>query len=104
MVCQNFYALHVGYFVGALSNDLFDLIGSFPDRSKFSRVSLSGILEDFVNDQIPFIEYAIPYVGIIIPCGCMLLILDSNECSVSALVNEVEIVQEHSVIKLFRFG
>ena len=70
----NFYALHVGYFVGAWSDDLFDFIGSFPVCSKFCRVSFSGVLEDFAKDQIPFIESAIPYVGIIVLCGCVLVI------------------------------
>ena len=89
---RNFYALHVGYFVGTWSNDFYDLVGSFPVCSKFSCVSLGGILEDFAKDQLSFVESATPYVGIIIFCGYVLVILDSNECSVSALVNEVKIV------------
>ena len=70
----NFYALNVGYFVGAWSDDLFDFIGSFPVCSKFSRVSFSGVLEDFAKDQISLIKSAIPYVGIIVLCGCVLVI------------------------------
>ena len=79
---RNFYALHAGYFVETRSNDFFDLIGSFPVCSKFSRVSFSGVLEDLAKDQILFVESAIPYAGIIIFCGCVLVILDSNERSV----------------------
>ena len=88
----NFYALHVGYLVGTWSNDFYDLVGSFPVCSKFSRISLGGVLEDFAKNQLSFVEYAIPYVGIIIFCGCMLVILHSDECSVSALVDEVKII------------
>ena len=100
----NFYALHVGYFVGARSDDFFDFIGSFLVCSKFSRVSFSGVLKDFTKDQISLIKSAIPYVGIIVLCGCVLVILDSDERSISALVNEIEIIQEHGIIDLLSFG
>ena len=100
----NFYALHVGYFVGARSDEFFDFIGSFPVCSKFSRVSFSGVLEDFAKDQISLIKSAIPYVGIIVLCGCVLVILDSDERSISALVNEIVIVEEHCVVELLSFG
>ena len=93
----DFYALHVGYFVGARSDDFFDFIGSFPVCSEFSRVSFSGVLEDFAKDQISLIK-------IIVLCGCVLVILDSDERSISALVNEIEIILEHGVIELLSFG
>ena len=95
---RDFYALHVGYFVRTWSDDFFDFIGSFPVCSEFSRISFSGVLEDFAKDQISLIKSAIPYVGIVVLCGCVLVILDSDERSISALVNEIEIIQEHGVI------
>ena len=86
------YTLHVGYLVGTWSNDLYDLLGSFPVWSKFSRVSLSGVLEDFAKNQLSFVESTILYVGIIIFCGCVLVILHSDECSVPSFVDQVNIV------------
>ena len=50
------------------------------------------------------IKSAIPYVGIVVLCGCVLVILDSDERSISALVNEIEIVEEHCVVELLSFG
>ena len=100
---RNFYALHVGYLVGAWSDDFFDFIGSFPVCSKFSRVSFSGVLEDFAKDQISLIKSTIPYVGIIVLCSAVLVILDSYERSILALVNEIEIIQEHGVVELLSF-
>ena len=100
----NFYALHVGYFVGALSDDFFDFLGSLPVCSKFSRVSFSGVLEDFAKDQISFIKSVIPYVRIIVLCGCVLVILDSDERSISALVKEIEIIQSMALFSSSRWG
>ena len=100
----NFYALHVGNFVGAWSDDFFDFIGSFPVCSEFSRVSFSGVLEDFAKDQISLIKSAISYVGIVVLCGCVLVILDSDERSISALVNEIEVIQEHGIVEFLPFG
>ena len=88
----NFYALHGGYFVETCSNNFYDLVGSFPVCSKFSHVLLSGVLEDFAKNQLSFVESAIPYVGTIVFYGSVLVILHSEECSVSALVDEVKIV------------
>ena len=101
---RNFYALHVGYFVGAWSDDFFDLIGTFPVCSKFSRVLFSGILEDFAKDQISLIKPTIPYVGIIVFYSGVLVILDSDERSISALINEIEIIQEHGIVEFLPFG
>ena len=89
---RDFYALHVDYLVRAWSNDFHDLVGSFIVRSKFSRISLSGILEYFAENQLSFVESAILYVGIIIFGGCVLVILHSDKCSIPALVDEVKIV------------
>ena len=63
---RDFNALHVGYLVGAWSNDFYDLVGSFPVYSMFFSVSFNGILEYFAKNQLSFVESAIPYVGIII--------------------------------------
>ena len=94
---RNFFALHVGYFVRTWSDDFFDFIGTFPICSKFSRVSFSGVLEDFAKDQISLIKPTISYVGIIVFCSGVLVILDSDERSISAFVNEIEIIQEHGI-------
>ena len=96
--------MHVGYFVGAWSDDFFDFIGSFPVCSKFSRISFSGVLEDFEKDQISLIKSAIPYVGIVVLRGCVLVILDPDERSIPALVNEIEVVEENCVVELLSFG
>jgi len=101
---RDFYALHVGYFVRTWSDDFFDFIGTFPVCSEFSRVSFSGVLEDFAKDQISLIEPTISYVGIIVFCSGVLVILDSDERSISALVNEVEIIEEHSIVEFLSFG
>ena len=100
----NFYALHVGYFVGARSDNFFDFVGSFPVCSEFSRVSFSGVLEDFAKDQISLIEPTISYVGIIVFCSGVLVVLNSDKRSIPALVNEVEIIQEHSIVEFLSFG
>ena len=99
-----FYALHVGYLVGAWSDDLFDFIGSFPVCSKFSRVSFGGVLEDFAKDQISLIKPRIPYVGIIVLCSGVLVILNSDERSISALINKIEVIQEHGIVEFLPFG
>ena len=101
---RNFYALHVGYFVGARSDDFFDLIGSFPVCSEFSRVSFSGVLEDFAKDQISLIEPSVPYVGVIVSRSGVLVVLNSDERSIPVFVNEVKIVQEHSIVEFLSFG
>ena len=101
---RNFYALHVGYFVRTWSDDFFDFIGTFLVCSEFSRVSFSGVLENFAKDQIPLIEPTISYVGIIVFCSGVLVVLNSNKRSIPALVNEVEIIQEHSIVEFLSFG
>ena len=42
-----------------------------------------------MKEQISLIELTIPYVGIIVSRSGVLVVLDSDERSISALVNEV---------------